>query len=103
MVRPKSDAVNAVTLSANGDGSDHGWGNHHFVMGGAVNGRRYYGAAPSVALGGADDVGQGRLLPSTAVDQFGATFATWLGISESNLPLVVPNIGNFSTRNIGFV
>ena len=90
------------TLSSNGDGSDHGWGNHHVVMGGAVQGRNYYGTPPSVALGGPDDVGQGRLLPSTSVDQYGATLASWLGISDSNLPLVVPNIGSFSTRNMGY-
>ncbi len=91
------------TLSSNGDGSDHGWGSHHFVMGGAVNGRRYYGTAPAVAVGGPDDVGQGRLLPSTSVDQYGATLATWLGVSATNLSMVVPNIGNFATRNMGFV
>ena len=91
------------TLSSNGDGSDHGWGSHHFVLGGAVNGGRYYGSAPAVAVGGPDDVGQGRLLPSTAVDQFGATLASWFGISDSNLPLVVPNIGNYSARKLGFV
>jgi uncharacterized protein (DUF1501 family) len=91
------------TLTSNGDGSDHGWGSHHFVLGGAVNGKRFYGAAPAMAVGGPDDVGQGRLLPSTSVDQYGATLASWLGISDSNLPTVVPNIGSFSTRNLGFV
>ena len=91
------------TLSSNGDGSDHGWGSHHFVVGGAVNGKRYYGTAPAVAVGGPDDVGQGRLLPSTSVDQYGATLASWLGVSDSFLPTVTPNIGNFSTRNLGFV
>ena len=91
------------TLSSNGDGSDHGWGSHHFVVGGAVNGKRYYGTAPAVAVGGPDDVGQGRLLPTTSVDQYGATQASWLGVSDSFLPTVTPNIGNFSTRNLGFV
>ena len=91
------------TLSSNGDGSDHGWGSHHFVVGGAVNGKRYYGTAPAVAVGGPDDVGQGRLLPTTSVDQYGGTLATWLGVSDSFLPTVVPNIGNFSMRNLGFV
>ncbi len=91
------------TLSSNGDGSDHGWGSHHFVLGGAVNGGRYYGTAPAVAVSGPDDVGQGRLLPSTSVDQFGATLASWLGVSDTQLATVVPNIGNFSTRNLGFV
>ncbi|WP_088281796.1 DUF1501 domain-containing protein [Ideonella sp. A 288] len=91
------------TLSSNGDGSDHGWGSHHMVMGGAVKGRRFYGTAPAVAVNGPDDVGQGRLLPSTSVDQFGATLATWLGVGAGDLALVVPRIGNFATRNLGFV
>ena len=90
------------TLTSNGDGSDHGWGNHHFVVGGAVKGQRYYGQLPATAVSGPDDVGQGRLLPTTSVDQLAATFATWLGLSASELPLVVPNITNFSTKNIGF-
>jgi len=91
------------TLSSNGDGSDHGWGSHHFVIGGAVKGQRFYGTAPAVAVNGPDDVGQGRLLPSTSVDQFGATLASWFGVSDTDLPLVVPNIGNFSTRKLGFL
>lgn len=91
------------TLSSNGDGSDHGWGSHHFVLGGAVAGKRFYGSAPAVAVNGSDDVGQGRLLPTTSVDQFGATLATWFGVSATDLALVVPRIGNFSQRNLGFV
>jgi len=91
------------TLSSNGNGSDHGWGSHHLVVGGAVAGGRFYGTAPAVAVNGPDDVGQGRLLPSTSVDQYGATLASWFGVSDSNLPLVVPNIGQFSKRNLGFV
>jgi len=91
------------TLSSNGDGSDHGWGSHHFVLGGAVAGQRYYGSAPQIAVNGADDVGQGRLLPSTSVDQFGATLASWFGVADSSLSTVVPNIGNFGSRNLGFV
>ncbi len=91
------------TLSSNGDGSDHGWGNHHLIVGGAVKGQRYYGTAPGVAIGGADDVGQGRLLPTTSVDQFGATLASWLGVADSDIALVVPNIGNFSQRYLGFL
>ena len=90
------------TLSSNGDGSDHGWGSHHFVLGGAVQGGRYFGTAPAIAVGGPDDVGQGRLLPTTSVDQFAATLATWLGVSATDLPLVVPNIGNFSQRDLGY-
>ena len=90
------------THTSNGDGSDHGWGNHHLVVGGAVKGQRYYGQLPATAINGPDDVGQGRLLPTTSVDQLAATFATWMGLSASELSLVVPNIANFSTKDIGF-
>ena len=91
------------TLSSNADGSDHGWGSHHFVMGGAVNGGRFYGTAPSVSIQTDDQVGQGRLLPTTSVDQFAATLALWFGCSLSELPDILPNIGNFTTKDIGFV
>ncbi|HEY1091218.1 MAG TPA: DUF1501 domain-containing protein [Burkholderiaceae bacterium] len=89
------------TLTINGDGSDHGWGSHHFVMGGAVKGGRFFGSLPEYGIKTADDVGQGRLLPSTSVDQLGATLASWLGISATDLPLVLPQIGNYSLRDIG--
>ena len=89
------------TLSSNGDGSDHGWGSHHFVLGGAVKGQRFHGQLPAMAVSGPDDVGQGRLLPTTSVDQLAATMAKWMGVSDSNLPLVTPNIGNYSLRDLG--
>jgi uncharacterized protein (DUF1501 family) len=91
------------TLSSNSDGSDHGWGSHHFVMGGAVNGGRFYGTAPHVSTETDDQVGQGRLLPTTAVDQFGATLAQWFGCTASELPGILPNIGNFSNTSLGFL
>ncbi|HEX4857781.1 MAG TPA: DUF1501 domain-containing protein [Usitatibacteraceae bacterium] len=91
------------TLTSNGDGSDHGWGAHHFIMGGAVQGQRYYGTFPVMGLNNNDEVGSGRLLPTTSVDQFAATLARWFGVSESNLELVVPNIRNFSNTNLGFM
>jgi uncharacterized protein (DUF1501 family) len=91
------------TLSSNGDGSDHGWGGHHFVVGGAVQGGKFYGTAPAIAVNGPDDVGQGRLLPTTSVDQYAATLAAWFGVSDSSMATIVPNIGNFTTRNLGFV
>jgi len=91
------------TLSSNADGSDHGWGSHHFVMGGAVNGGRFYGTAPHVSIQTDDQVGQGRLLPSTSVDEFAATLARWFGCSASELPGILPNIGNYSNTNLGFV
>ena len=91
------------TLSSNADGSDHGWGSHHFVMGGAVNGGRFYGTAPHVSIQSTDQVGQGRLLPSTSVDEFAATLARWFGCAPSELPGILPNVGNFSNTNLGFV
>lgn len=84
------------TLTSNGDGSDHGWGSHHIVMGGAVSGRRFYGTLPVTAVNGPDDVGQGRLLPTTSVDQFGAALATWYGVPASEMATVFPNIGHFT-------
>lgn len=91
------------TLVSNSDGSDHGWGSMHFVLGGAVKGAAYYGNAPVIASGGPDDVGQGRLLPNLSVDQYAATMASWLGVSGTDLGLVLPNLGNYSLRNLGFV
>jgi uncharacterized protein (DUF1501 family) len=91
------------TLSSNSDGSDHGWGSHHFVMGGAVKGGRFYGTAPHVSIETDDQIGQGRLLPTTAVDQFGATLAQWFGCAPTDLPGILSNIGNFSNNNLGFL
>ncbi|OWQ46968.1 Tat pathway signal protein [Roseateles noduli] len=89
------------TLSSNGDGSDHGWGSHHLVMGGAVKGGRFYGAAPTVAVNGPDDVGQGRLLPTTSVDQLAATLALWMGVPMADLPGILPGIVNFTQKDLG--
>jgi uncharacterized protein (DUF1501 family) len=93
------------TLTSNADGSDHGWGSMHFVMGGAVNGRDYYGTPPAIANNGPDDVGQGRLLPAISVDQYAATLASWFGVTTGNMSSVLPNIVNYnpSTWNLGFV
>jgi uncharacterized protein (DUF1501 family) len=89
------------TLNSNGDGSDHGWGSYHFVTGGAVRGRNFFGQAPSLGSSSPDDVGQGRMLPTMAVDQLASTLATWMGVSPTNLSTVVPGIGNYSTRDLG--
>ncbi len=92
------------SLQPSGTGSDHGWGSHHLVMGGAVQGGQLYGTFPDLALGGPDDSGsRGTLIPSTSMDQFGATLATWLGVPAQNLPTVFPTIGNFSTIDLGFL
>jgi uncharacterized protein (DUF1501 family) len=89
------------TLSSNGDGSDHGWGSFHFVSGGAVRGRRFFGQAPLPGNNGPDDVGQGRMLPTMAVDQLAATLAKWMGVSSTDLTTVVPGIGNYSVKDLG--
>ncbi|MFM2397969.1 MAG: hypothetical protein RL341_126, partial [Pseudomonadota bacterium] len=92
------------TLTSNGDGSEHGWGGHHFIMGGAVRGKRYYGSFPQMGLGNADDVGSGRTVPTTSVDQYAATLARWFGVTtDSDMRLVLPNIGEFSNTNLGFM
>ena len=91
------------TLLSNTDGADHGWGSMHFVVGGAVQGRQIYGAPPVFANNGPDDVGQGRLLPTMSVDQYAATMASWFGVSDTNMPTVLPNIPNYTTKNIGFI
>jgi uncharacterized protein (DUF1501 family) len=84
-------------------GSDHGWGSHHLVMGGAVSGGDIYGQVPLLELGGPQDTGRGRWIPTTSVDEYSATLATWFGVSATSLPTVLPNIGRFATSNLGFM
>ena len=85
-------------------GSDHAWGSHHIVIGGAVNGGQIYGTYPTLALAGPDDSGSnGRWVPSTASSQYAATLAQWFGVPVADLPTVLPSIGNFATNNLGFV
>ena len=91
------------TFTSNGDGTDHGWGAHHFVVGGAVRGRDIYGAFPTTGLGHELDVGSGSLLPTTSVDQYGATLAKWFGVPDNQLGEVFPNLANFSQRDLGFM
>jgi uncharacterized protein (DUF1501 family) len=91
------------TFRSNGFGSDHGWGNHQFVLGGAVRGGRLYGAFPTLAIDGPDDTGQGRWIPTTSVEEFSATMASWFGVADSDLPTVFPNIGRFANPNLGFL
>lgn len=89
---------------ASGGGSDHAWGSHHFIMGGGVKGGDFFGTYPNLALSGPDDISdEGRWLPSTSVDQYGATLATWYGLAASDLRTVFPNIGRFGTSNLGFL
>jgi uncharacterized protein (DUF1501 family) len=83
-------------------GTDHAWGSNHFVAGGAVKGG-FYGTWPTLAFGGPDDVGEGRWIPTTAVDQYAATLAAWLGVSSSALATVLPNLASFMPSTLGFV
>jgi len=92
------------TMAPADTGSDHGWGNHQLIMGGAVNGGDVYGRFPNLILGGEDDIGaNGRWIPTTSVEQYGATIAAWLGVGSGDMPSIFPNIANFSTPNLGFL
>ncbi len=95
------------TLASNGDGADHGWGNHHFVVGGAVRGNMIYGAPPPVSInntstldGYEGHVGQGRLIPTTSVDQYGATMGKWFGLNDAQLLDILPNLKNFNGNTL---
>jgi uncharacterized protein (DUF1501 family) len=112
-----SDAVTTFTQSDfgrtfapnNSRGTDHAWGNHHLVIGGAVNGGSTYGRYPTLALGGPDDVGvddwelQGRWIPTTSVSQYAATLLNWFGADTAQVDAVLPELGAFPQRTIGFV
>ena len=91
------------TLTVNGDGTDHGWGAHHVVVGGAVKGRQVVGTYPDLALNGSTDAGNGRLIPTTAVEQYAATLARWMGVSATDVPLILPNVVNFPVADLGFM
>ena len=91
------------TLVNNGDGSDHGWGSHHFIVGDAVRGGRFFGTAPHISIETDDQVGQGRLLPSTASDQYAAALGRWFGVSEDALHTILPNLRNFGGAGPAFV
>ena len=85
------------TLTANSDGTDHGWGSHHVVVGGAVQGGDMYGSYPIIGSNQANDMGAGRLIPTTAVEQYAGTLARWFGLTNSQIREVFPNFGNFGT------
>jgi uncharacterized protein (DUF1501 family) len=91
------------TLTSNGDGTDHAWGGNQLVVGGAVLGQRLYGSYPLLQIGGNDDVGGGRMIPTTSADQYAATLARWFGITESDLDQVAPYLSNFTVRDLGFL
>jgi len=92
------------TLSSNGDGTDHGWGAHHFVTGAAVRGREIYGRFPVIGVGRADDAGRGSLIPSVSVEQYAAVLARWFGVSPAALPDLFPNLSRFGLpAHLGFM
>jgi len=91
------------TFPSNGEGSDHGWGSHHLILGGAVSGQQTYGTFPSLTVNGPDDTGTGRWIPTTATDQYFATLASWFGVDPGNISTIFPNIGRFATSNLGFM
>jgi uncharacterized protein (DUF1501 family) len=95
------------TFTTNGSGTDHAWGSHHFVMGWAVKGGNIYGQYPTLGidLGGFNNPNMvgAALIPTTSVDQYGATLGAWLGVPTSSLPAIFPNLANFATSNLGFV
>ncbi len=89
---------------AAGAGTDHGWGNYAFVIGDAVRGGDIYGKLPTQVLNGPDDLGDaGRWIPTTSIEQYGATLCRWFGIAEGDLPYIFPNIGAFANTNLGFM
>jgi uncharacterized protein (DUF1501 family) len=91
------------TLPTNSQGSDHGWGSHHVIMGGAVNGHRTYGRLPEFTINGPDDTGTGRWIPTTSVDQYSATLAKWFGVDPGNMGDVFPNLNRFPSSDLGFM
>jgi len=92
------------TFPSNGRGSDHAWGSHHWVAGGAVRGGSIYGQFPTLVSGGPDDTGSGGLwIPTTSVDQYAATLATWFGVGTADLYTIFPNLTRFATPNVGFM
>ncbi len=84
------------TVTSNGDGTDHGWGNHHWVMGGSVNGGDIYGTLPRLAIDGPDDAGNGRIIPTMAVSQYAATLLRWVGLNDAEVQSALPALSNFS-------
>lgn len=92
------------TFPSNGLGSDHAWGSHHFVVGGAVQGGRMYGTFPTLARGGPDDTGgSGLWIPTTSIDQYGATLASGFGVGAGEVNTIFPNLARFPAANLGFL
>jgi uncharacterized protein (DUF1501 family) len=95
---------NRTAQANSSNGSDHGWGGHHLVLGGAVKGGDTYGRHPELALGGPDDANvRGVYIPSAGLDQYNATLAAWFGLGPAGLAAVFPNLGNFASPDMGFM
>jgi uncharacterized protein (DUF1501 family) len=96
------------TFKSNGLGTDHAWGSHQMVFGGAVKGGKVYGSYPTLALNGPDDYdtgsgATGRWIPTMSADEYAATLARWFGLGEGELDAVFPNLGRFARRDVGFL
>jgi len=90
------------TLASNGQGSDHGWGSHHLVVGGSVRGQRLVGTFPELVVGGPDDAGEGVWIPTTSIEQFGGELARWFGADTATVNQIFPRLGYFD-REIGLM
>ena len=91
------------TFPSNGGGSDHGWGSHQLIVGGAVQGGNIYGHVPTLVEEGPDDSGEGRWIPTTSVDEYSATLARWFGVGTADMGTIFPNLGRFNNPNLGFM
>lgn len=92
------------TLTSNGDGTDHAWGNHQLVMGGSVNGGDIYGTMPSLEIGGVDDYrSDGRIIPTTSVEQYAKPILDWFNMEPSQISTIIPNLGAFNADAIRFM
>ena len=92
------------TLQPSGSGSDHGWGGHQFVIGGAVKGGTIHGTFPAMSISAAHFLdNRGVLIPDISLAQYGATLAKWLGVADGQLNSIFPNLPNFAVRDLGFM
>ncbi len=91
------------SLVVNGDGTDHGWGAHHFVVGGGVNGNTIYGDIPPYEIGHDYDYERGHLIPKVSVEQYAATMGKWFGLTNAEILEAMPTLTNFPVRDLGFM
>jgi uncharacterized protein (DUF1501 family) len=86
------------TLTSNGDGTDHGWGSHQMVMGDSIDGGKFFGSMPELVINSNDDIGEGRIIPTTSMDQYAAGLASWYGLTDSQITETFPNLANFDEQ-----